>query len=100
MSFDFLEFLWQQSAFFFDIDEFRNLLPSEASIKYIFDKGYLPKWSNEIFVIDKVLLKNPTKYLVKDLKDNEIGDIYFDFDLLKISKWVSILFVLTQRIKK
>ena len=38
------------------------------------------------FVIEKVLLKNPTKYKVKDLKGKEIGDIYFDFDLLKISK--------------
>jgi hypothetical protein len=36
----------------------------------VFDKGYTPNCSNEIFLIRKVKLTNPTTYLLKDMNGN------------------------------
>src|SRR5699024_3306391 len=38
----------------------------------IFDKGYTPNWSNEIFIVREVKLTNPTTYLLKDEKGENI----------------------------
>ena len=42
-----------------------------------FEKGYTAKWTNEIFVIDKILNTSPITYQIKDL-DNEpiLGKFY------------------------
>ena len=41
----------------------------------IFDKGYTPNWTEEIFVIDKVLLTKPVTYSIVDLTGEEIKGI-------------------------
>ena len=40
--------------------------------KNIFAKGYTPKWSSEIFIIDKVNDTVPYTYNLKDLNDEEV----------------------------
>ena len=43
----------------------------------IFDKGYTPNWTEEIFVIDKIQYTNPITYKIKDLNgENFIGTFY------------------------
>ena len=38
----------------------------------VFDKGYTPNWTEEVFVIDKVMLTKPVTYQIVDLLGEEI----------------------------
>lgn len=51
--------------------------------KHIFQKGYEPNWSTEIFIIDKVQLTNPVTYKLKDLHNNSIEGGFYEFELQK-----------------
>lgn len=50
----------------------------------VFDKGYTPNWSNEIFQIRKVRLTNPTTYLLKDEKGEDILGGFYEMELQKV----------------
>lgn len=54
--------------------------------KGIFEKGYTPNWSREIFIIDKVLLKVPPVYEIKDLNNEIIEGTFYEEELQKINK--------------
>ena len=42
-----------------------------------FQKGYTPNWSNEVFQIREIKMTNPTTYLLKDEKrENILGGFY------------------------
>ena len=43
-----------------------------SKYKNIFSKSYLPNWSEEIFIINKVKDTVPWTYLINDLKGEEI----------------------------
>ena len=43
-----------------------------SKYKHIFAKGYVPNWSEDIFVIKKVENKVPWKYVINDLNGEEI----------------------------
>ena len=43
-----------------------------SKYKRKFEKGYTPKWTEEIFVVDKVNMTNPVTYNLKDLKNEKI----------------------------
>uniref|UniRef100_A0A1I7WHY2 Chromo domain-containing protein n=1 Tax=Heterorhabditis bacteriophora TaxID=37862 RepID=A0A1I7WHY2_HETBA len=49
--------------------------------KSIFDRGYLPNWTTEKFIINTVYKTNPTTYEIKDLADEVIKDKFYDEDL-------------------
>ena len=34
----------------------------------VFDKGYTPNWTEEVFVVDKVMLTKPVTYHIVDLE--------------------------------
>ena len=38
----------------------------------VFDKGYTPNWTEELFIIDKIQYTNPITYELKDLNNEEI----------------------------
>ena len=45
--------------------------------RQIFDKGYTPNWTEEIFLVDKIQSTNPITYRLKDLNNEEIqGSVY------------------------
>jgi hypothetical protein len=48
----------------------------------VFDKGYTPNWSNEIFLIRKVKLTNP--YLLKDMNGKDILGGFYEMELQKV----------------
>ena len=52
----------------------------------IFDKGYTPNWTEEIFLIDKIQSTNPITYRLKDLNNEEIQGSFYDPELLKATQ--------------
>ena len=38
----------------------------------VFDKGYTPTWTEEVFTIDKIQYASPVTYKLKDLNNEEI----------------------------
>ena len=54
-----------------------------SKYRKIFDKGYTPNWSEEVFVIKKVKNAVPWTYVVNDLNDEEIIGILYEKELQK-----------------
>lgn len=55
-----------------------------SKIRGVFDKKYLPNWSTEIFIVRKVQLTNPTTYLLKDAKNEEVLGAFYQEQLQKV----------------
>ena len=55
-----------------------------ANPKTAFEKGYKPKWSDEIFSIDRVLRRKPVVYTIKDSENNIINANFYESELQKI----------------
>ena len=53
--------------------------------KGIFEKGYTPNWTREIFIIDKLLIQSPPTYIIKDLNDEIIEGRFYEEELQKIN---------------
>ena len=49
--------------------------------RQIFDKGYTPNWTEEIFTIDKVLPTKPVTYEIVDLMGETIEGSFFEQEL-------------------
>jgi hypothetical protein len=49
--------------------------------KLFFEKGYTPKWTNEIFVINEIHYTDPVTYKIKDLNEEEIIGSFYDKEL-------------------
>ncbi|KAL9964193.1 hypothetical protein ACROYT_G027791 [Oculina patagonica] len=56
--------------------------------RIVFDKGYTPNWSEEMFVITKIQHTNPITYKLKDLRDEEIQGSFYEPELLKAKQEV------------
>ena len=54
-----------------------------SKFKNIFAKGYIPNWSKEIFIVDKINDTVPYTYNRKDLNDEEIIGSFYDRELQK-----------------
>lgn len=49
-----------------------------------FDKGYMPNWSAEVFLVRQVRLTNPTTYLLKDTNNKNILGGFYAEQLQKV----------------
>ena len=49
----------------------------------VFDKGYTPNWSEELFTIDKIQSTIPITYKIKDLNNEEIKGSFYEPELLE-----------------
>ena len=49
-----------------------------SKYKNIFAKGYIPNWSEEIFVINKIKNTVPWTYVINDLNGEEIIGTFYD----------------------
>ena len=56
-----------------------------SKFKTIFEKGYTPNWSTEVFRIAKVQRTNPVTYLLKDYRGEVIAGGFYEHELLKVS---------------
>ena len=52
-----------------------------SKCKNIFAKGYMPNWSEEIFVIKKIKNTVPWTYIISDLNDEEIIGTFYEKEL-------------------
>lgn len=54
--------------------------------KGIFEKGYTPNWTREIFIVDKLLIQSPPTYIIKDLNDDIIEGRFYEQELQEINQ--------------
>ena len=54
-----------------------------SKYKNIFKKGYMPNWTEEIFVIKEVKDTIPWTYVIQDLNENEIKGTFYEQELQK-----------------
>src|SRR5271165_5594250 len=55
-------------------------------IKGIFEQGYLPNWSEELFEIIKVKNTTPPTYILKDWNSKEIGGSFYNEELQRATQ--------------
>ena len=53
-----------------------------SKYKRHFEKGYTPNWTEEIFVIHKIIKTNPITYQVKDLNGENISGSFYEQELI------------------
>ena len=49
----------------------------------VFNKGYTPNWTEELFTVDKIQYTNPITYKLKDFNDEEIQGSFYEPELSK-----------------
>ena len=54
-----------------------------SRMKAVFEKGYLPNWSEELYIVDKVQRTSPVTYKVKTLLDEKIEGSFYEQELQK-----------------
>ena len=52
----------------------------------VFDKGYTPNWTEEIFVVDKIQYTNPITYKIKDLNGEIILGTFYGQELSRATQ--------------
>ena len=57
-----------------------------SKYKNIFAKGYMPNWSEEVFVIKKVKNTVPWTYVINDLNGEEITETFHEKELQKTNQ--------------
>lgn len=58
-----------------------------SKVKSVFDKGYLPSWTEEIFIVADINRKaRPTTYRLKDFKDDLIEGSFYRHEIQPVSK--------------
>lgn len=60
-----------------------NDLVRISKYKNLFEKGYTPNWSTEVFRISRVKITNPVTYLLEDLQNKPISGGFYEFELQK-----------------
>ena len=56
--------------------------------KKFFEKGFQPRWTEELFIISQLLFTDPPTYRIKDLNDEEIEGSFYEPELQKSSQEV------------
>ena len=57
-----------------------------SKYKKIFAKGYMPNWSEEVFVVCKIKNKAPWTYVINDLNGEEIIGTFYEKELQKTNQ--------------
>ena len=52
--------------------------------KQVFDKGYLPNWTEETFTVSQVMNTLPVQYKIKDYRNEEIVGSFYGPELQKV----------------
>ena len=71
----------ESKATFRVVDEVRL-----SKAKKVFQKGYLPNWTEEIFTISRVLATVPIQYKVQDYRNDKIDGSFYAAELQKVVK--------------
>lgn len=54
-----------------------------SKVKSVFEKGYTPNWSTEIFIVKKVQITNPVTYKLEDMFGQPIQGGFYEYELQK-----------------
>ena len=57
-----------------------------SKYKNIFAKGYMPNWSEEVFIISKIKNTVPWTYIINDLNGEEIIGTFYEKELQKTNQ--------------
>ena len=57
-----------------------------SKYKNIFAKGYMPNWSEEVFIISKIKNTVPWTYIINDLNGEEIIGTFYEKELQKANQ--------------
>jgi hypothetical protein len=63
-----------------------------SKAKYIFNIGYTPNWTTELFKVVKIQPTNPTTYLLEDIQGNPISGAFYGEEL-QVTKYPDIYLV-------
>ena len=63
----------------------------------VFEKGYTPNWTEQIFLIDKIQSTNPITYRLKDLNNEEIQGSFYEAELLPAKQDVFRIYKVIRR---
>lgn len=63
-----------------------------SKYKSIFEKGYTPNWSTEIFQIHKILCTNPRTYLLRDSTGQNVSGAFYEYEMMR-TKYPNIFLV-------
>ena len=66
----------------------------------VFDKGFTPNWTEEIFVIDEILNTNPVTYKLVDLQGEKVTGSFYEQELQKAKQQIFRIEKLIRRDKK
>ena len=66
----------------------------------MFDKGYTPNWTEEVFMIDKIKYTKPITYKLKDLNDEKLQVSFYELELLKARMYSELKKLLGKIIRK
>lgn len=57
-----------------------------SKVRKVFQRGYLPNWTDEIFIVHKRFATDPPTYVLKDLKDETLKGRFYEKELQKVVK--------------
>jgi len=57
-----------------------------SKTRRVFDKGYLPNWTEEIFTVDKSVRTTPVTYKIVDYDGEAVEGSFYDKELQKVEK--------------
>jgi hypothetical protein len=55
-----------------------------SKIKNIFSKGYTPNWTDELFIVDQLIPRNPPVYSIKDMNSDLVEGTFYEKELQKV----------------
>lgn len=55
-----------------------------SKYKHLFEKGYTPNWTTEVFKIHKIKNTNPVTYILEDYQNETILGSFYEHELLKV----------------
>ena len=71
----------KNKVFNFDIGQTVRI----TKYKHIFEKGYTPKWTDEIFKVKYQIPRDPVVYKIEDLNKEEIEGVFYEQELQKVT---------------
>jgi hypothetical protein len=69
-----------------------------SKAKHLFEKGYMPNWTTELFKIIKVNITNPATYLLEDMRGQPITGGFYEAELQKTAQ--SDVFLIERILRK
>ncbi|XP_066585615.1 uncharacterized protein [Prorops nasuta] len=55
-----------------------------SKYKMLFEKGYTPNWTTEVFKVKVIQKTNPVSYLLQDLSNNDIKGAFYEQELSEV----------------